>query len=351
VDVVAIDSRNVNLAFLLSAWNVQILPSLYILPVHVSHRQGLGQGLAGVGGVKRPVEYTEQDLHPDSIRNWALKQLPANLVERIDDTKLAGLQAGVAQAQSSVALLFTDKESTPPLLRRLSLQFAHRIAFVEINGKRSPKAAKHFKATTFPTLLVVPGPGYSADRNPVAYKGALKISEIVDFLSPYAPSPEERERVRRLTEESAIRLEARRLAEDVLEIATASDWEQDVLSRQAVVGVLFGSRVNSADEVKEKLAVLADAKQRSGRNSVVSQYFYIDVSEAESGKSRLQQQLGGASDDGSPVLVFLHPSKGLFLRFAGAFTVQGVMQFVSGKVRSGMTGAKSVTTSALKADF
>jgi hypothetical protein len=350
VEVVAVDSRNANLSFLLSAWNAQVVPTLFLVPSHGTHRASLGAGLKGVGGVKRPVEFAEQDLHPTTIRNWALKGLPANLVEKLDDDKLQGLLLGIEQAQSSIVILFTDKESTPPLLRRLSLKFFQRIGFAEVNGKRSPKITKHFKISSFPTLLVFPGPGFSASpRVPITYTGALNVGEISVFLASYAPSPQQREEVRRAAEEAALRRERRRLSEDVLEIASEHDWLEDVLSRQAVVGLLFTTAARTEDtqsDLTDKLASLTEAKRRSGRSSVVSQYFRVDASESES-RRKLLDQLGGPQEDGSAVLVFLHPSKGLFTRFAGAFSPDGIIQFISTKIRTGMSGAKSVSMQKL----
>lgn len=341
VDVVAVDVRNTNLTFLLSAWNVQVVPTLFLLPSHMTYRSGLGAGLQGVGGLKRPSEYAEQDLHAETIKGWALKGLPSNLVEKLDDSKLQALLTGIEQARSSIVLIFSDKESTSPLLRRLALKFAQRIAFAEVNGKRSPKLAKHFKVDAFPTLLLFPSGGKR-----IKYTGPLKVTDISAFFAPHAISMEQREQQRREAETAAMRREQRRLSEDVLEIVSSSDWTSDVLSRQSLVGVLFSASPPASEEAQadltEKLQALSEARRRS---SVVSQYFLVRVD--NDSRAKLLSLLGGPAEDGSPVLVFLHPSKGLFTRFTGAVSADPVMQFVSSKLRSGMPGAKSIVLEKL----
>ena len=350
VEVVAIDTRNHAVAFLLSSWNVQIVPTLVLLPSQMSHRAALGSGLKGVGGVKKPVEYSEPDMHPETIKGWALKGLPSNLVERMDDGKLQGLIKAAETAQSSIVVLLTDKDQTPPLLRRLSLKFYQRIGFAEVNSKKCPKIVKHFGVTAFPTLLVFPGAPYGQVGKAIPYSGPLKVQDISTFLDPFGPTLAHKESHRRHAEESALRRERRRLAEDVLEITNRDDWAADVLARQSLVGILFVDTAvqteDSAADLADRLNTLAEVKRRSGRSSVVSQYVWVRSSHAD--RHRILDLLGGASEDRSPVLVYLHPSKGAFTRFVGAFSVDGVMQFVAGKLRSGMSGSKAVDVAKLE---
>lgn len=83
------------------------------------------------------------------------------------------------------ALLFTDKPTTTPLYKALSVDFADRMLFGEVK-KSVKEAVEAFGISKYPTLVVL-----TPDSGAIEYSGKLKKDALEDFLKQHAlPAPE-----------------------------------------------------------------------------------------------------------------------------------------------------------------
>jgi protein disulfide-isomerase A6 len=82
------------------------------------------------------------------------------------------------------ALLFTDKATTTPLYKALSIDFQDRMLFGEVKSSVK-KAVNEFGVKTFPTLIVL-----TPESGAIAYDGKLKHKALYEFLDLHAlPAP------------------------------------------------------------------------------------------------------------------------------------------------------------------
>lgn len=78
------------------------------------------------------------------------------------------------------ALLFTDKPTTTPLYKALSVEFKDRLLVGEV--KQSEKnIVSEFNIQSFPTLIVI-----SPEHGTVQFEGKLKRDTLKSFLEKYA---------------------------------------------------------------------------------------------------------------------------------------------------------------------
>jgi hypothetical protein len=322
VSCVRLDVRRRGFSWLLSSWNVQIIPSIKFLP----HTKTFRGGGPHVGGLKTPIDYDLPLYNAESIRKFAMNGVPSSsgLVEKMTDAKLSTLQAAIKEPSKTITILFTDKQQTPVLFRRLALQFFQRINFLEVHGPRCPKTCKAMNVSAFPKLLVVPNA--SMGSTPIAYEGALEVRALSAFLDRFCESREDRRRAVALHETKVIQAAEKRRQEDVFHVATSEEWSE-ALQQRSIIAVLF-SDPSSPDVHAENLKVLSAAKKSVGR-SVVSTWLWIDLKKNEAIVTAL------SSSSISTNLVFIHPQKGMFTRFVGSFSVSGITSFIGKALRSG----------------
>jgi len=85
----------------------------------------------------------------------------------------------------TVVLCFTQKKSTPALLKALSKDFKGKLVFGEIR-ETNKKLIQKFRITQFPTIMVLTDPEIFEG---VRYDNEMKKDQIVKFLREYAYSP------------------------------------------------------------------------------------------------------------------------------------------------------------------
>ncbi|KAJ3313006.1 protein disulfide isomerase (PDI) protein [Boothiomyces sp. JEL0838] len=78
-------------------------------------------------------------------------------------------------------VLVTDKKTTPPLFKALSIEYLDRLAFGEVKSSNAELVAE-LGVETFPAILVFPKDG----SNVIAYDGIVKQAQLVEFLDKYA---------------------------------------------------------------------------------------------------------------------------------------------------------------------
>lgn len=216
VAVHAVNVRAPQLQWLMNAWNVQVLPSLRLLPA--SPPTSSRKPYASPAATKTPQEYGSMDYHPESIRKFALQAIPSasGLIDRFDvESRAAALQQlAVTGTTVPVVMLFTDKTTTSQLYRRLAQKYAQRLAFVEIVAAKCPKTQQAFYVQTLPSLLVIPsaanGGAGSTMTKRVVYDGKFAVTDLAAFLDKFAAtSVEQREENARQEQQAAIDKELR----------------------------------------------------------------------------------------------------------------------------------------------
>lgn len=111
-----------------------------------------------------------------------------NHVKRLTDKDY---ESWVSADNSPKAILFTEKGTTGALLRSLAVDFLGGIQFAQMRSKET-QAVDNFDITSFPTLVLLPG---GADIEPIVYKGDLKKTPMLEFLSQAAqPNPDPRKK-------------------------------------------------------------------------------------------------------------------------------------------------------------
>jgi protein disulfide-isomerase A6 len=78
------------------------------------------------------------------------------------------------------AILFTDKATTTPLYKALSVDFQDRMLFGEVKSSVK-RAVSEFGVNRFPTLIVL-----TPESGAITYDGKLKHDALYKFLEEHA---------------------------------------------------------------------------------------------------------------------------------------------------------------------
>jgi len=99
-----------------------------------------------------PVAYSGQITLP-SLKTWILKVMPdfCTRIQTEDDLR----QWLVSDDKVPKVILFTDRKSTPPLMKALSVEFLRRVSIAIVTGVDDQTLAQRFDVTSRPTLLHV----------------------------------------------------------------------------------------------------------------------------------------------------------------------------------------------------
>lgn len=96
-----------------------------------------------------------------------------------------GDAAGDDDAEPAKVILYTNKDKVPPILKVLSTLYPSLDFFV-VNEKQK-QLVDRFSIDQFPTLLAVRGAGASRRRTE-KYLGDMKVADIAEWLSKFAPN-------------------------------------------------------------------------------------------------------------------------------------------------------------------
>ncbi|KAI8075130.1 hypothetical protein BC940DRAFT_229939 [Gongronella butleri] len=212
------------------------------------------------------------------------------------------------------ALLFTDKSSTAPLYKALSVDIdSKRLLTGEV--KKSEKAVlEQFGVTSFPTLMVlVPG-----QQDPVVYQGKLKYDLLHDFLSEYAlpgaekPKPKAKKQRKKKMQELT----------STAQLTALCPSTENVICALALVAE--GDEAEGVDLMKK----LND----NASTSPLFRFGWVRSSQARELMNKLDLV------DDFPGLVIVHSSKQLYRPFIGAWDEQSVSRWLS-QIASGRLSA------------
>ncbi|KAI8373215.1 uncharacterized protein BYT42DRAFT_62213 [Radiomyces spectabilis] len=217
------------------------------------------------------------------------------------------------------ALLFTDKSTTTPLYKALSVEFGDdRMLFGEIK-KTEKSILDTYSIKAFPTLLVI-----TSQNEPVIYKGALKYEALRQFLEQHALSKKDTKSA------SAAKATAEQQQVTVQELNSDKEMEQHCSSSANVICVIA---VVPTDE-KEKADTVELLKELSAASSQRFHFGWIleDRSASVVGKLDLVRDF--------PTLFIVHTNKQLYRPYVGAWNKQNIMQWLD-QIASGRTQAWS----------
>jgi protein disulfide-isomerase A6 len=115
-------------------------------------------------------------LETDVRKNWIYNYFVGE-----KETKDRNIHSALLQNSTMPkALLFTDKPTTTPLYKALSVDFVDRMLFGEVK-KSVKEAVESFGISNFPTLVVL-----TPDSGAVEYSGKLKKNALEEFLNQHA---------------------------------------------------------------------------------------------------------------------------------------------------------------------
>lgn len=114
-----------------------------------------------------------------SLAKMALDRLPSHVVS-LRRLRHVGqfFEHCRATASDGCVLLFTDKYETPPLYKRLSSVWRHRLSLGEVQAAHSSEIAAQFEVRSFPTVLYL----RDGSATPEMYRGEPKFAALDGFL-------------------------------------------------------------------------------------------------------------------------------------------------------------------------
>ncbi len=136
--------------------------------------------------IKIPTDYNG----PRTAKAMAENML-AQLPNYVQDVKSDSLDAFLADDYPK-ALLFTDKDDVPSLLKAVALKYNGKLRLGHANSADKDLAGK-FGLTEFPKLVAIPGSDASAA---VKHDGKIKLAEVDEFLTKYALATKKEDPIR-----------------------------------------------------------------------------------------------------------------------------------------------------------
>lgn len=106
-----------------------------------------------------------------SFINAASRYIP-HLATTIDETWLPS-------NSSRSVILFTDRQSSPPLWAAISCNYVNKSQHIDIGFNSNVTLQRMFKVTAVPTIMALNGNNYEI------YNGKNKYSQIVDFINEF----------------------------------------------------------------------------------------------------------------------------------------------------------------------
>jgi hypothetical protein len=119
------------------------------------------------------------DLTVDKIANAAVKDMQSF----VSSVNSENFSAFIEREPTKYKILhFTEKKSTPTVIKALSKKFRDKLTFGEIRQDEL-QLIQQFQITKFPTILALTdADGFAGD----VYEGELKVDQLTKFISSYA---------------------------------------------------------------------------------------------------------------------------------------------------------------------
>ena len=340
VEVVGADVQTPEVAFLLDAWGVQVVPSIKGLSTRKLVRTVLEKTpLANVAGVKQPVDFPRSDMGPGGItakalKTWALTLLADNAVQRVEAKDVQALQEMLhgGQANAPSVLLVTNKAQTSPLYKAIATRFANRARFFEVNSAKAKKAILAFSVEKVPSLYL-----YAPDGSRAEFEGAFGMDTLAEFLTSQLGDDAPHRAAAHAAAQAGIDRHAKQALHAALPVTTAEEWRAEVIDGPNLVGVFFVDKDDeSAQTYRDTL--VRDYKAKYQRSSVGA-WIVLDTTQAKPLWDAVSPNGAASTPEERPDLVFVSAKKASYTRFVGSLSVSNLGTFVFGPLSRG-TGAK-----------
>ncbi|KAG1080510.1 hypothetical protein G6F42_023324 [Rhizopus arrhizus] len=222
------------------------------------------------------------------------------------------------------ALLFTNKPTTTPLYKALSVDFKNRMLTGEV--KQSERnIVSEYGVESFPTLLIV-----SPEHGTVKFEGKLNRENLKAFMEKYAlpsdkkspPSPPPKKAAET----------PKKKAKEVIAYNTDKILEEKCLKLTGnSVCVIAITGDEDKQETLDTLNALKD-KVSSSQQNLDFEYGWIHGDQSKDILNTLQ-----LSED-YPSIFILHPSKNLFRNYVGSWSEENLVKWLnqigSGRVQA-----------------
>ena len=131
-------------------------------------------------------------MRPASVKRWAYKHMPHAVHQKATGKTLSPLFGAAVAGGGEVAVFFTDRDDTSPLLKALSNEFAGRLTIAEVHSSET-ELTEAYGVTAFPELHVVAPPrpalidGDVTEGGIAKYDGSLRDrAALTAFLEAHA---------------------------------------------------------------------------------------------------------------------------------------------------------------------
>lgn len=233
------------------------------------------------------------------------------------------------------AILFTNKATTTPLYKALSVDYHGTIALGEVRNTEK-ELVDRYKVTKFPALLVFA----KGEDSPVVYDGALKHAALHSFLKKYgdpATSSTRRETGGQ-TKPAAAKSKVEPFDPLIAQISHQDDLRVHCLERSGICILAFSvvepEFAESVAAHNETLSLLSTVKKDFHHGSTPSpfRFYWIDALT----ETKLPNDFRLADD--RPALLALNAQRSIYRPFTGAFDQEGIKRWLkdtaAGKGRS-----------------
>ncbi|KAJ3149461.1 hypothetical protein HDU89_003825 [Geranomyces variabilis] len=221
------------------------------------------------------------------------------------------------------AILVSQKSSTPPLLKALSVEYRDRIYFGELRASEKDTISK-LNISTFPAVIL-----FAKDsKDPVVYDGQLKHAGLTEFLDKYAgPKPKSStKKESKADKKKAAKKEEpdKASAPDVIEAKTQADLSA-CLDKGGFCVVSFLALEPEFEEStkahQENIKLLESVAQKQPG----FRYIWINAVQVPAAQKIMREF---QMSDTLPGLVSIHGSKKAYRVHTGPFDAEGVTSFL-----------------------
>ncbi|PHZ07997.1 thioredoxin-domain-containing protein [Rhizopus microsporus ATCC 52813] len=300
---------------LCATYDIKGFPTIKIFPPELRKHKKTGK-LSKV-----PTDY-QGPRDAKSIVDYLLSNQPSNVLfvkwneKDVKSKKSITLDNFLSTQNETLpkALLFTDKPTTTPLYKALSVEFKDRLLMGEV--KQSEKnIVNEFNIQSFPTLAVI-----SPEHGTVQFEGKLKRDALKSFLEKYALKSKTSGNDNKGSSDSS----QPKKTTKVEAITTNDSLKQHCLNTNQIC-VLVITDDQDKQETIDILNVLKDKNDKF-------QYGWMHASQSADIVNALQLP------QDYPSLFILHPSKHAFRNYVGAFDENKIHQWLN-RVSSGAVDA------------
>ncbi|CEP12011.1 hypothetical protein [Parasitella parasitica] len=220
------------------------------------------------------------------------------------------------------ALLFTNKATTTPLYKALSVDFKDRMLVGEVKQSERNIVAE-YGIESFPTLLVI-----SPKHGIVTFDGKLNRDNLKTFMEKHALPKDKKNTSHPAATEKE---QAKKKAKEVIALETDEILENKCLKSTGNVVCVIA--ITGDEDKKDTLDTLHALKDKtSTQQSLDFEYGWIHADQSHDIINTLQ-----LSED-YPSIFILHPSKHLFRNYVGSWSegnlVKWLNQIGSGRVQA-----------------